>query len=552
MRPPRVLAAALAAACAAATGGGGSPPADRSSGFVPRSEEWVTLRDFRHVQAVAATDVLVYFGTTAGLERFDPLRDRWRSPLTAADGLPDDRVTAVAAEPGGDAWIGTRRGLVRVFAFGDEVVPVFGPPPAPVDALAWDPRQGRLWARVAGLWWTGRGDALERAAGPPPGGLRGAVPASDLDPFDVPWTDPLRVRSASAPDRLFRLTVVDRDTRGDWYAGTWGDNARRWGAGRADWEPLYFGLAGPGGGPVVKAGGGYWFLPASPEALETALRAGADPSGTWLEVAVGSPAPTGIARANAGLGRWTYDFPGLDPLLPTAAPEAAAGAGDTLWLATDAGLSVGVEGEPWRTASPRGGTDAATAIAVDGTRLWIGTRSGVVLRDRSGRAETETWMRGRRVTAIAVADDAVFVGAEEGLFAGRRDGPAEAPAALERVRTTGRPVRALALDGTDLYVATDTGLEVFDRVSGRWSRVPIEDPRLGGVPLTVDAGEGQVWVGTARGLVRWRRATDEWRTYVEADGLAGAPVLHVLADGDVVWASTPRGVSRFAWRAAEP
>lgn len=549
-----ILALALgAAACAAAGSGSAGTTGRESTDYVPRSEEWITIRDFRHVEAVAATDLVVYFGTTAGLERFDPLRGRWLPPLTAVDGLPDDRVTALVAEPGGDGWVGTRRGLVRVLAFGDEVTRVFGPPAAPVDALAYDRREGRLWARVAGAWWTGRGDALTRASGPPSGALRSAVPASDLDPFAVPWTDPSRVRSPAVPDRLFRLTVVDRDTRGDWYAGTWGDNARRWGAGLADWEPLYFGLAGPGGGPIVRGGDGYWFLPASAEDLQLALRAGADLGGTRIEVASGSPAPTGIARADRSLGEWSYAFPGLDPLLPTAAAAAAAAVGDTLWLATEAGLSAGPPGAPWRTWSARAGLlGAGTALAVDGPRLWVGTRNGVALWDRSGETVVESWMRGREVTAIAVADDAVFVGAEEGLWAGRRTGAGLAPASLERVEATGGSVRALALDGATLYVATDTGLGVFDRASGAWDRIPVEGARLNGVPLDVAAADGQVWIGTARGLVRWRRATDEWRTYGEGDGLAGAPVLHVLADRDVVWASTPRGASRFAWRAADP
>lgn len=540
----------VAMACAAGTardGSGRSAPT-----WVPRSQEWVTLRDFRHVEAVAVSERVVYFGTTAGLERFDPLRDEWLTPLTAADGLPDDRVTALAAEPGGDAWIGTRRGLVRVLAFVDEVVRVLGPPSAPVDALAFDPRSGAVWARVAGLWWSGRGDVLDRADAPPAGTLVQAVPATRLDPMAVPWTDPARVRSSEVPDRLFRLTVVDRDARRDWYAGTWGDNARRWRSGSGDWEALYFGLAGPGGGPVVRDPGGYWFLPVSAERRELAIRAGAGVSSTRVEVATASPAPVGLARADAGLDRWSYAFPSLDSGLADVEAAAGVAVGDTLWLATEAGLVAG-DGETWRSWGWRAGLTApATALAVDGDRLWVGTRDGVALWDLARNDVVDRWMRSRHVSAIAVADDAVFVGGEDGLWAGRRDSASAVPGSLERVRTTGGTVRALALSGTSLLAATDAGLEVFDRVSGTWRRIPIEDPRLGAAPLALDVDADQVWIGTARGLTRWRPRTGEWRTYRPEDGLAGVPVLHVLAEADHVWASTPAGVSRFAWRAAEP
>lgn len=553
--PRDLLAGAVVAACLAAIGcgtAGGRSPGAGSATSVPRSEEWVTLKDFRHVQAVAVSDVVVYFGTTAGLERFDPLREAWLTPLTSADGLPGDRVTALAAEPGGDAWIGTRRGLVRLLAFADEVVSVFGPPAAPVDVLAFDPREGRVWARVAGLWWTGSGDAFERAEEPPRGALVGAVEAADLDPSAVPWSDPLRVRSPAAPDRLFRLTAVARDRRTDWYAGTWGDNARRWGVGTGDWEPLYFGLGGPPGGPVAGGPDGYWFLPATREARELAVRAGADLSASRVEVAAGSPAPVGLARADRRLSRWTYAFPTLAHDLPAAEAAAAVALGDTVWLATDAGVVAGI-GETWRSWSWGAGVRApATALALDGDRLWVGTRDGVALWDRGRMEVVERWMRSRVVTAIAVADDAVFVGSGDGLWVGRRDSAGAVPASLDRVRTTGRRVHALALADTLLLAASDAGLEVFDRVSGTWRRIPVEDGRLGAAPLSVSTAAGQVWIGTTRGLVRWRLDTGEWRTYGPADGLAGAPVLHVLAEPDHVWASTPRGVSRFAWRSAEP
>ena len=53
------------------------------------------------------------------------LRDRWLSPVTTEDGLPDDRITALVSDPTtGDAWVGTARGLARWLAFVEVVEPV--------------------------------------------------------------------------------------------------------------------------------------------------------------------------------------------------------------------------------------------------------------------------------------------------------------------------------------------------------------------------------------------------------------------------------------------
>lgn len=533
-----------------------------------RADDWITLGDFRHVTSVAVSIDVAYLGTTEGVERFDTLREAWLSPVTAADGLPDNVVTALAAEPaGGDAWIGTARGLARLSAHGGEVEPAWGPPPSRVDDVRVDPRDGTVYAHVAGGWWVGRGGSpvLERSGATPPPGARGPVAVDDIDPFDLPWTDPLHVRSPVATGEIFRLTTLDRDQRGDWYVGTWGDNGRRWGAGRASWQTLYFGLAGPAGGPVVRSAGGRWFVPGP--AVSAALRAqlgGATTGVSRAALSAGSPAPDALAYADDD-GDWSYAVPGLTPGLPAAAARAAIAVGDTLYLGSDHGLTrlaaggtrPGEYGEPaattwgWREDQP---LSPVTALAADGARLWLGTPDGLILWDRAAETPAGRTLEGRAVTAVLPASGVLFVGTESGLFVGPRppgpDGTGFAPDSFGRAATLGRTIRALAARDTLVLVATDAGLEVFDRRTGEWRVTRAGEGRLSAAPLALAVDDEQVWIGTREGLVRWRPATDEWEPYDAADGLAGAPVLHLLAEPDAVWASTPAGVSRFAWRSA--
>lgn len=552
--------AALAAACVSVGPGGGVAGRQESAFPYSRANEWVTLRDFRYVTAAAASRSLAFFGTTAGVERLDTLRDRWLSPVTAADGLPDDRVTALVADPSsGDLWIGTARGLARIVAFVDVVEPVFGPPPFRVDRLLLDPRDGTVWAEVGGTWWRGPNGSpvLERSGGTPPvGALAGPAPVDEIDPGLLPWIDPLWVDSPLVFGARFRLTVADRDRRGDWYVGTWGDNGRRWAEAVQHWEPLYFGLAGPAGGPLAASEEGYWFAPGLARAPAVAADVSLAPGRARVGLAAGAEAPHAIAHASADLARWSYAVPAETEGLPAAGAHAALAIGDTVWLATDYGLVRG-SGQDWERRSPQGRAGATYALARDGSLLWVGGDDGLTAIDRGSGAVAGRWLAGEKVMAVAATPEAVYAGTDAGLFAGRRDAapavagvPAEAarvPAEMTRVQSRGGGIRALAATDTLLLVATATGVEVFDRRAGAWR--PRDSRAIEAFSLAVDPA-GNVWIGSARGLSRWRPGTGEWSEWTTADGLAGAPVLHVLAEDGVVWASTPAGVSRFAWREA--
>ncbi|MGH7564066.1 MAG: hypothetical protein ACREK5_06560, partial [Gemmatimonadota bacterium] len=389
-----------------------------------------------------------------------------------------------------------------------------------------------VYAFVAGGWWKGRGGSpvFERSE-PPPSGASSAVDVRDLDPTSVPWMDPLYVRSPAHPSEVFRLTRAVRDLRGDFYVGTWGDNGRRWGRARADWEALYFGLAGASGGPLARTSDGTWFA-AGPG------RAQGD--GT---------APAAMAMADS-TGRWSYILPGRTPGLPTAIARCLLAAGDTLYMGSDHGLTRRV-GDTWTTwgwsAEPSLG--AVTALAIDRDKLWVGTTSGLVAFDpASGRGEV-VHLRGQAVTALLAARDTVFVGTESGLWKGvHRAG--ETPAdSFARLPSLGGDIRALARPGDLLAVGTGTGLEIWPLGGGEPQRI-LAGGQLTEPPLSLAADGEQLWIGTRAGLLRYRPASGEWERYGPEDGLAEGPVLHLLAEPDAIWASTPTGVTRFGWRDA--
>src|SRR6202034_3392124 len=43
--------------------------------------------------------------------------------ITSADGLPDDYIRALAADPDGSVWVGTRQGLAHLHGIGKQMKP---------------------------------------------------------------------------------------------------------------------------------------------------------------------------------------------------------------------------------------------------------------------------------------------------------------------------------------------------------------------------------------------------------------------------------------------
>lgn len=93
-------------------GDDGEPPV--ISAFALGDSSWSYFEPFYKLSAAGAITCIsslentMFYGTTDGLLKYDPGRDRWRS-YSHFDGLPDDRVTALFPD-GGLIWVGTATG----------------------------------------------------------------------------------------------------------------------------------------------------------------------------------------------------------------------------------------------------------------------------------------------------------------------------------------------------------------------------------------------------------------------------------------------------------
>ncbi len=249
-----------------------------------------------------------------------------------------------------------------------------------------------------------------------------------------------------------------------------------------------------------------------------------------------------------------------------------------LWACTDQGVAV-YDGARWRglALGERGDRPYVRRIlfASDGSR-WFATRDGVY-RYRDGRwrlfgaadglpssnsySIVETRAFGRPTVAVGTLEGVARLDGERFVAVPTPpEFPARAVVLLERTRANGRPALWVASSnaglarysagewtrfgradglpetsiedlapgptgsGVDLYAAGNFG--IFERVAGRWRRVP-GSPASGFRVHAVDLGGGrsELWVGNRAGTLSRRRADGAWETVQDPSAVGGAPVF---------------------------
>lgn len=115
--------------------------------------------------------------------------------------------------------------------------------------------------------------------------------------------------------------------------------------------------------------------------------------------------------------------------------------------------------------------------------------------------------------------------------------------------TTGANVKAMALDGDQLWLGLSNGMIRYDTRTPDSHEIFTPVSTNGGLlsrgiyRLAVDS-RGTKWIGTyGGGLTLYDGKT--WKTYTVADGLGDQWVYDIVFDGDRTWIATWKGVSVF-------
>ena len=106
-------------------------------------------------------------------------------------------------------------------------------------------------------------------------------------------------------------------------------------------------------------------------------------------------------------------------------------------------------------------------------------------------------------------------------------------------------ILSLAVDSRYLWVGTDRGLSLYDKIQRRWTNFTVRDGLAHNHVLSIALDDLQVWIGTRDGVSRYEMDTNRWRRYMPRDGLAGREVSCIAVDSRFIWFGTPNGLSRY-------
>lgn len=440
----------------------------------------------------------LWIGTRTGLRR---LRAGAWSSFGAADGLPDERVSALSRAVGGGLWIGTRRGLARLRE--GRIEPVEGPglPTEQVGAVL-EAGDGTLWIGTPrGLAKRRPGKReFELVAGVGDREINYLLVDQSLALWVSTTTGMLRVdggRVESLSTQTVITNGIAEDRDGSVWFGTATDGLHRVGRGNVVTVSREEGLSSEVVWSVTPAaGGGVW---------------AAGDGG--LDRVDGRPAPAARAlTAGAFL---------------TAVLEDREGA---LWIGTDAHGLFRVEAKGSRHFGPAEGLRAMVRVLFQdraGT-LWLGGRDGVYrLSPGSPRFELFSLTSGL-VNALAEGTDgAIWVGTTTGLW--KAEGDKLEPASL---KAWTRPADVTALrvdpDGT-LWVGTIGAGLWRVRAGGEEGFTKRRGMHENQVFAILDDGLGNLWLSGNHGVSRIGR--DDLDAVASGRRAAVTPTVFGRSDG---------------------
>ena len=106
-------------------------------------------------------------------------------------------------------------------------------------------------------------------------------------------------------------------------------------------------------------------------------------------------------------------------------------------------------------------------------------------------------------------------------------------------------INAIAADAKHIWVATDKGINRFNKHENLWISYTVEDGLANNKVSSVAVDGAAVWFGTESGVSQYQPKIDEWTTYTRDDGLPSNHVMAIGVDGDYIWFGTDKGLSRY-------
>jgi ligand-binding sensor domain-containing protein len=229
-----------------------------------------------------------------------------------------------------------------------------------------------------------------------------------------------------------------------------------------------------------------------------------------------------------------------------------------IWFGTQYGLLRFNRSEnEWKTFDSAWGLrdNYILDIEVDQNYVWIATLLGLCQLDKSKmfekdfrvRSVAEKDIRNMKVFQIELKDSLIWAGTEFGLYrynkakkTGHFDNDPNGPQTDE--------VTALGIfEDKEVWCGLADGVEVFDLSTEKWLGVP-EKRFYTATPINyIVVDSSAAWLATDKGVQKYDKKRKLWRTFNVLDGLANNVVNFIALNRDYIWFGTADGLTSFLW-----
>jgi len=513
-----------------------------------RPFDWVLYRGAGSITAITEGYTYAYIATeSGGLKRFNLFGNNFEEPITSAQGLKDNQITATHFDmETGLIWVATPNHIQYSFSregdwYARELQNL---------GLSRQDRIYQIGSTSNSIWLRARSSyvKLDHSSGI----LVGVYPTPDE--LDIVWSSGRYVGQTNLHEIFMNYTAMDGwILNGDEFIDPLGRRVE-----------ITTGLVARHGNVFVGTGDGTFFhgtttmeafYPMNPGITNTDVFGLYDDGN---ELWIGSAdfiASKGISWMNPSSNEsGVYEFEGTINMNPTSVYSLHV-SNDELWAGgNELMLVYDMKEDSWRTLYEERGVPGGIIWDVygDSTYIWVASSVGLRRIERATRREfpigIENLFFNIPVYDIEGLDDDIWIGSRSGVFVFNKNNPQ-----IRQAKDVGRKdfpelmIRITAIEEFDrvIYVAGEMGIAKFDPDEREWDLLFPSTVYHAKPVYSLVVNQKHLFLGTDDGLVRINKKTGFVREY---NFPFIGQINELLLDGKTLWIGSSQGLIKFKWK----
>ncbi len=477
-------------------------------------DDWISYAEIEKINSMAVGHSYLYFATeNGGILRYELFQNYWDYPFTTSNGLASNRVIDVAYDfTNSLLWAVTDN-----------------------DTCIFKPAEQEWLCQSEGSLWPFEYPTIE------PSDHSREIKQNIFYPAE--YLDLLPPYFANDS-----WTIID-----DWKVMDMNfDEYRISGFLRDRWERIWFAIDGLGVGKGNQFSQRMDVIPIGlahirPTVVEYQY------NDLWIggESKPGEGRP-GISIWKDGSGDWDFYQARWITALPSNNVVDIAVTGDSVWFATDYGLSLFNRRDGnWKNYDQRSGLYSIQLLdlMISGDILYIASDKGInTLNLKSGliRRVKDENVALATVYRTTAQEDTLWAATNRGILRRKSESNrwevVRIPAAISDI-----PVLALGSFENEIWFASPEGVFWYDGSTKKWESFPQMGMEIEGPFFDLVVNASSVWVSTAQGLLKYNRDMKFWKIFTVEDGLLSNQCHRLLLDGDYIWIANRQGITQFYW-----